>query len=335
MKNRTDPDSHSEFALGLDLGGTVLKFGIVDQRGQTVYEDQLPSFGNQSRDAIRDQILKAVVRSREEAQSRGISIQGVGLGTPGTVDTTGCIQGELPNLPDWRGFPIVDFLKEISDDPVIVENDANLMAVAEARTGAGIGYSTVFGITFGTGIGGGFVVNDELYTGTGGAGEIGHTSVVPHGRSCRCGRTGCMERYGSVTAIEQTYQTRSGALLTIQAIIELWRAEDRLAATVMEESFMYSCIGIINMLQILRPECLILGGGLMEIDGAVFTSMARRLGEHMPEEARGTVAILKAAHGNRAGMIGAGIQALAVTGRDAAKDGRASTKQTRNTGGLR
>jgi predicted NBD/HSP70 family sugar kinase len=143
-----------------------------------------------------------------------------------------------------------------------------------------------------------------------------------------------MERYGSATAIEQTYLTRTGARATIQEIVELWRAEDRLAVAVMEESFTYSCIGIINMLQILRPECLILGGGLMEIDSAVFTCMARRLDEHMPEAARGTVAVLTAVHGNRAGMIGAGIQALAATQRDTATDGRASAKQTRNTGGL-
>ena len=330
MSERSAISFKPGYALGLDLGGTVLKFGIVDHRGNTIFEDHLPSLGKHGCDKMRNQILKAVTRSREAASSNNASIRCIGFGTPGTVDAQGRVQGELPNLPHWRNFPVVEFLKEISDYIVVVENDANLMTFAEALTGSGMGFSTVFGITFGTGIGGGFVVNGELYTGTGGAGEIGHTTVVPQGRSCGCGRVGCMERYGSVTAIEETYFNVKGENRTAQDIVEHWLCQDRFATDVMEEFLEYSSLGIINMLQILRPECLVLGGGLLEIHEAVFNSLSRRLDEDVPEAVRDTVSVRKATHGNRAGLIGAGVYALAVSEQDSIEElrrnGRAYTR---------
>ncbi len=177
-------------AIGIDLGGTYIKYGLVDETGNILKKGMLPTNAEKGkRGIVIDQISCAIKDVWDN------SIEGIGIGTPGVVDNNGAVF-ESPNLPQWHNFNLKEIFEKIFNKNVVVENDANSIAWGEYLFGAGKGSRTIVCLTLGTGLGGGVVINGKLLRGSiYSAAELGHMPVNYKGRKCGCGSRGCIEAY--------------------------------------------------------------------------------------------------------------------------------------------
>lgn len=191
------------FSIGVDLGGTNMRIAAIDRGGQrlaTICTDTLVSRG---RDRVIGEMSEAI-RGLAEKFSPRHEFAGVGVGVPGIIDLeTGTVRA-APNLPDWADYPVKAEIQQRLGTPVILENDANCAALGEKWLGAGREAHGLCMVTLGTGVGGAFIFNDEIWHGMMGmAGEIGHMTVTPDGPPCGCGNRGCLEQFASATAIKR------------------------------------------------------------------------------------------------------------------------------------
>lgn len=264
---------------------------------------------------ILENAVSEIERMLAEA---GAELTGVGVGCGGPLDRRRGLILSPPNLPDWDRFPIVEILEERLGAPALLDNDANAAALGEHQYGAGRGLSDLVYITISTGIGGGLIVGGELVYGVcDGAGEVGHTTVLPHGPQCGCGARGCLESICSGTSIARRTRARLAAgagsslsnlspdAVTAQAVAEAARDGDALARSIWDETVYYLAVGVGNLFQILAPEAVILGGGV--------SSAGEQLFEPLRQQVRGRVKMLpperieirQAALGGDSGIYGA------------------------------
>jgi glucokinase len=305
-------------SVGVDVGGTKVLALAVDETGRRV--------GNEARrptprgaEALLDVMVGVITEVRA---SLGEPIDAVGVGVPGLVDRSGRL-AVGPNLPGIADVPFRDELQSRLDLPVAADNDANCATWAEVRLGAARGADDAFMITFGTGIGGGVVAGGTLQRGHNGfAGEPGHMVVNPDGIPCPCGRRGCWERYASGSGLgrigrEAAESGHGDRLVELAGDAELVRGEhvamaasegDPGAVEVFRQFGWWAALGIANLVNVLDPEIVVVGGGLVEAGDVVMTpirSAFRDLvlaGDERPE-----VPIVPAALGELAGAIGAGL----------------------------
>ncbi|MCH7505617.1 ROK family protein, partial [PVC group bacterium] len=189
--------------LGIDLGGTNLKGGLVNTKGRIFAKYAYPIDANKGGKAILKQLMGFIHEISHDAALKGIQIKGIGIGTPGAVDfQKGCVGYGAGNLPGWKGVPFIKIIQKDFRIPVFAHNDATLAALAEARFGMGKDKKNIICVTLGTGIGGGVIIDGKVYHGRSAyAGEIGHMKIVPDGRACTCGARGCWEAYASATGV--------------------------------------------------------------------------------------------------------------------------------------
>jgi glucokinase len=194
---------NQRYFIGVDLGGTNIKFGIVSGQGAILHKGMLPVQSRLGREAILNNINRAVFQSLSFAKKKKIKIRGIGVGSPGTVNlVTGKIEGSCPNLPQMVNVGLKKWLSRYFELPIYADNDANVMALAEHKFGAAKGYHHALCLTLGTGIGGGIILDGELFHGSNYAGaEFGHMTICYNGRKCRCGGIGCLEMYASASAM--------------------------------------------------------------------------------------------------------------------------------------
>lgn len=187
----------SEPVIGIDLGGTRVKAGLV--LGDTLSEVLVERVGDKSQDAIVATLAALVSRLDPAGKAH------VGLAAAGVLDAKAGLVRESPNFPLWRDFPLGTDLARVTGRDVLLENDANAVILGEARYGVAKGRRSVIGYTLGTGVGGGLVLEGQLYRGERGmAGELGHVTVEPEGRPCNCGNHGCLERYAGQGGLHQS-----------------------------------------------------------------------------------------------------------------------------------
>lgn len=190
-----------KYYVGIDIGGTTAKIGLVDSYGTIVDKTQVKTQKNLKWEKIIDSFVKPV----EDWKDKGYSINGIGIGAPGAFDKNTRMLTNCPNIAELTNVPFVDYISKKLDIQVIGDNDATCAAVGEHVFGAGKKYENFVFVTVGTGIGGGIILNNKVYRGKDGyAGELGHVIAVPDGRECNCGNKGCIERYASATAIIKT-----------------------------------------------------------------------------------------------------------------------------------
>lgn len=247
--------------IGIDLGGTKIEGVALADDGRELRRERVPTEQQRGYGHIVDAVGRLVERMREVAPD----CRAVGVGTPGAVSSrtgrmknsnTLCLNGE--DLPG-------DLARRIGL-PVRVENDANCFALAEARRGAGQGGRLVFGVILGTGVGGGLVVNGELWSGPQHiAGEWGHHVIDPAGPQCYCGQRGCVEALIAGPAVERRYQAGGGDALRMDAIVARARAGDALARAVFDQFLGHFGRAVANLVNILDPDVVVLGGGLSNI----------------------------------------------------------------------
>ena len=267
--------------LGVDLGGTNIAVGIVDENYKVVHKDSVPTQASRAPEAIVDDIAMLCRRVLADKGLTLADVGGVGIAAPGTINSRDGYVEYANNLP-FNHFPIVPLLKErLGDVPTFVENDANAAAWGEAIAGAAKGTANSVMVTLGTGVGGGIVIENKVYSGFNGAGaELGHMVIVADGVPCSCGRKGCWEAYSSATALirmtrekleeceaqgRQTVMTDMVAKkgrVTGRTSFDAMRAGDEAAREVVDTYLHYLACGIANLLNIFQPEILVIGGGI-------------------------------------------------------------------------
>lgn len=286
------------YAAGLDLGGTNLKYGIVSEDGAVVHRASTPSRAAAGPDAVLDTMGRALA----ECLARGIELHAAGAGIPGAVDTTrGISLGDVQHIPSWKGVAVGPYLASRTSLPVFVDNDGKAMAYAEARVGAARGAANVVGLTLGTGIGGGIVLDGELHRGrTFNAGEIGHTIVDANGELCPCGNRGCLAMYcgGSTFGGDP------------RAVFEAASRGDDVARATIDRVVFYLGAGITSIVNLLNPDVVVIGGGISDAGDAFVARVADEVRRRALKPMNDDVRIVRAQLGNDAGMIGAALLAL-------------------------
>lgn len=293
-----------KLALGVDIGGTNLKIGIVSPSGKLLKKKVVPCEPEKGAEFV----AKKIAQSRDEL-AKNVTCCGVGVPGPINKKRTHIIQA--PNLANWLNVPIKKIIEDALEIPVVIENDANVAAFGEAWVGAGKKAKTLILFTLGTGVGGGIILDGELWVGSfGGAGELGHITVEKSGYPCACGNTGCLELYASASAMAREYARRAGAKKSAEEICNMAGYGDKAARDVLENAARYLGIAIASIVHTIEPELIILTGGLAEAGDILIKSVETEVRARIFKQLRSVVKIVKGELGTDAGIIGAAGWAL-------------------------
>ena len=305
--------------LGLDIGGTKVAAGVVDEKGDVWGFTELPTRAEEPFSTSFAQVVTAARTVMGKAEEAGWQVRAVGAGCPGPLDPVEGVIHAPPNLPAWDGQPVRAKLEDALGLKVACDNDGNLAALAEARQGAGRGYSHLVLFTLGTGVGGGVIVEGEMLHGArGAAGELGHLVVDAGGLPCSCGGRGCLEAYASGTGLLRRTEaalsrepngSRLVPPLSVPGIVDAVREGDRLAGQVWEETIRYLAAGVVSAVHAFNPQVVVIGGGIGAAGDILFPPLRRLVAEWGMRYLTEGVPVVPAALGRKAGVIGAGILA--------------------------
>lgn len=305
-----------KYYIGIDLGGTKIAAGVVDETYRIVSKASVKTNLPRPAEAIAADMAQV---SRDAAEEAGLTMQDiewVGVGTPGVANSkTGII--EYANNLGFKNVPMVKLLEEDLRKPVYIENDANAAAYGEFLAGAAKGANNAVCITLGTGVGGGIIINGKIYNGSNYAGgEIGHMVISVGGPQCTCGRRGCWEVYSSATGLvrmtkeaiaahpESTMKNETH--ISARTAFNYMRAGDETAKQVVDDYILYLSAGITNTINIFQPDILCLGGGVCnEGDPLLLPMKAQVEKEIYTQNSAQNTEIVIATLGNDAGIIGA------------------------------
>jgi predicted NBD/HSP70 family sugar kinase len=295
----------SRFAVGVDLGGTKVEACLIDETRKILARKRRPSEPGLGRERVVVNILELIAET-----AGAVRYEAVGMGTPGTYHERDDIMYGAPHTPLYEKAGLISLLRSRLQVPLIVENDANCLALAEFFAQCFGKYSTVMAVILGTGMGSGLILGNRLHRGpNGNAGEIGHTSIDIDSRACECGRKGCGEAYLSGPSLGRRYAELTGGSLSPDKIFEEYLDGDRHARWVFEESFRVMGELFANCVNALDLEAIVLGGGVSNI-----TLWYEHVPPIMNKSLFGIpgrkIPILKAVLGDSAGVLGAAYLAL-------------------------
>ena len=304
-----------DYAIGIDLGGTNVKYALIDSKGVFHFDGILPSMADISAEAVIGQLSEAVSQVKKAAAVNGIALKGAGIGTPGIVDDTGrTVVGGAENIAGWENIALADRLEEISGLPVHMGNDANLMGLGETVFGAGRGASDVVFITVGTGIGGAVVIGGKLFAGYAGRGtELGHVPLIADGEKCACGSVGCLEHYASASALVRRFCDRmrsrfpdfDGRNVNGKYIVALYKQGDSVAVESLDEHCDFLGHGIAGFINIFSPQKVVVGGGISQAGEFYISKVREAAMKYAMRDCAANTEIVAAELGNRAGCLGA------------------------------
>jgi glucokinase len=314
----------AELRGGIDLGGTKIQTAIVDSAGKVSGESRRPTPTSGGPQDVADEMAGALREAAEQAGVETSALRGVGVGSPGDADEkTGVVSGAR-NLPGWEGsFALAETLKEALGTEVRVGNDVQVATEAEFHLGAGREFQSLIGVFWGTGVGGGLVLDGKPWLGRGAAGEIGHMVVKRGGAKCPCGRRGCMEAYAGRSAMEAEArrQHEEGRKTDLFKLMEkhekprltsgIWEraidANDRLAEDLIQRAIEALGTGVASAVNLLDPEAVIIGGGLgVRFGDRYMEPLTKEMGKHLFVDER-PPAVRVAALGDLGGAIGASL----------------------------
>ena len=294
--------------FGIDIGGTAVKLGIVDEAGRVLLKgEESVSF-----DGYQTPVLTTVRRAAKEFLTANSipaeSLEGIGVSATGQIDSRkGIVAGTCGNFPNYIGSPIKAALEEDFGLPVTVANDANCMTLGEVWVGAAQGYTDVIGVTLGTGVGGGILTGDRLLEGAQGlGGELGHYRThALDGVDCTCGAKGCWERYAATTALVRAAKEKDPAWQDGRAIFAAVKADNATALALLAAWTDEIAQGLAGMVHIFNPQLILIGGGVSAQQKLLVDPIAARVkASVMPAFAEG-LEIRAAQLHNDAGMVGA------------------------------
>lgn len=272
--------STPSYFAGLDVGGSAMKAGIVDDNGRPLASVSLPTEAHKGQEFGLERMCQAI---RDAVSSAGLTlsrIAAIGVATPGLMDIPAGVILDPPNLKPWRNVPVRDHVARTFDKPTAFQNDANAAAFGEYWVGAGRGVSSLVFFTLGTGIGGGVVLDGNILTGRHSHGaELGHQKIeMTSPRQCTCGRYGCLEAYASAVAVVRRAtealaagtspsplreRLQANGELSARDVFDAAAAGDPVAAKVVEQTAYYLAIGAMNAMHVIDPDVIVFGGGMI------------------------------------------------------------------------
>jgi glucokinase len=310
--------------LGVDIGGTKVAAGLVNEQGEIVYKTRNPMTATKGAEIAVEAVRQAI--DRTIADNPQANVRAIGLSSPGSVDPRTGSVGMATNLPCWRNFALAPIIAEHYKVPTELHNDANAAGLAEAIWGSGAGYECVFYGTIGTGIGTAILFDRHLYLGrTGAAGEGGHMSInFDHrGPRCACGKPGCIEQLAAGPGIAMRARRKiesspandgqrllalangDVAAITGETVEKAWHSGDRLATEILEETADLIAIWLGNIVDFLEPDVIVMGGGV----GTMLSNWYPRISEHLRawsvNPRAGEVPLVKTRYGADSGIAGA------------------------------
>ncbi len=312
------------YYLGIDLGGTNIAVGIVDENNKIIGRATAKTIVPCAPEEMCDRLAEVAFAAIDDAKISIDDIPWVGIGCPGTVNrATGIV--EFANNLHFKNFELSKLLGQRMNKKIIIENDANAAAYGEYMAGALHGATNALAITLGTGVGSGIIIDGKIYSGTNfAAGEMGHTVIVYNGRQCNCGRRGCWERYASATGLIITtkeamekadksspiWKLTEGNLnnVTGRTAFDAMRAGDFVGQQVVDEYIAYLGCGLVNCINTFQPDILCIGGGICN-EGETLLKPLREYIEKEQYAMNSThkTKLCKAQLGNDAGIIGAAL----------------------------
>ena len=304
------------YVIGIDLGGTNLKAGLVDRDGKIHHRLSIRTDNNADPQTISNQIFELIVKVGAGLKSAPANIIGVGLGSPGLVDKKGETILFSPNLPLWRNIPIKRMVSERFSVPCVLENDANAAAWGEKWVGAGKEANSLVMLTLGTGIGGGIIINNTLWRGVNNvAAEIGHMVIQMDGPKCSCGNYGCIEAYASATSMVRRFKEslkngvpsslKDTGEITAKMINDAAFQGDKASLDIIKETGYYLGVALVNIMHILNPEVIVLTGGMIGSGDLLMNPIKQVIKEKAFEASAKETKIVFSQLGNDAGIIGA------------------------------
>jgi len=317
---RHSPFAHSLF-IGIDLGGTKISTALVGRDGEIVAHDYQPTRAAEGEQAVIGRMLDGARRVMAQAGVDGSQVAAVGIGAPGPVDIEAGVVVAPPNLPGWERVPLEQLIQDELGINTFLENDANAAALGEHRFGAGRGVKHMIYVTVSTGIGGGLILDGKLYHGdSGGAGEIGHVTIMPGGPRCGCGNHGCLEALASGTAIARVARERVAhgtptliadlaegdpERVTAKVVAEAAGQGDKVANEILTKAMDYLGIGMANLVNLFNPQVIVIGGGLTNIGARLFGPVRQAIEQHALRAAAQAVRVAPADLGDNVGVLGA------------------------------
>jgi glucokinase len=313
------------YIIGVDLGGTNIVTGAMPEDGSLqLAVNSEPTRAEDGAEAVVDRIVagieRAIAQTSAETGARRTDFVGVGIGSPGPLDRERGIVIVTPNL-GWRDYPLRDRVSEQVKLPATLDNDANCATYGEWWQGAGRGARNMVGMTIGTGIGGGLIIEGKLYHGASDvAGEIGHTTIDSTGRRCKCGNYGCLEAYASGPSIaERAREALGGGEVSILATVVAGRIEDITAQTVYDaakrgdavarevvrDTARFLGAGVANLLNIFNPDVVVIAGGVTQAGDYLFEPLRAEVKRRAFRPAVEACEILAGTLPGTAGMVGA------------------------------
>jgi glucokinase len=316
------------FFVGVDLGGTNIVTGLINEKGEIIKEDRKYTEANRGAEYVIENMVESI---NQVVREIGIeNTRAIGLGIPGILDIDKGISLLATNL-GWENIPVTEKIRQYFPDvPVFIDNDVRVATLGEKYFGAGRDVNNLIMLTIGTGIGAGIIIDGKLYYGsTNSAGEIGHTTIFKDGLYCRCGNRGCLEVYASATGIARRVQNylKEGhfsamldmvnndvSRITAEIVSKACRRGDPLARMIMEETAELLGISIANYINIINPEMVIIGGGVALASDLLLEPLRKVVKERTLKTASEKVNIVLAKLGDKAGVIGAATLAMVKLG---------------------
>lgn len=294
--------------IGIDIGGTNLRCGLVDSSGCIVERRRAGSCIEEGRDAFCERLLSEIAVLKDTATASGKKVAAVGVGIPGLIGRVGMIHSSV-NMRPLDGFNLAAFIESRAGLPVVCANDANVVALGEQRFGAGRGFTSCIVITIGTGLGSGLILGDILWTGSAGfAAEFGHTTVEPEGIACLCGNRGCLEQYVSAGALVRFARASlpgdATALLSAEKVAELAKQGNAAALAAFEQLGYWLGIALASLTNTLNIQAVIIGGGVGASFDLLQPSLQRTIQQRCFPQMYDGLVIAKALLGDDAGLLG-------------------------------
>lgn len=314
-----------KYYVGIDFGGTGIKVGIIDEAGKIVIKDSFVTDPTKSGDEIVKHIAECTQKVMDDSKLPQEDILGVGIGSPGLLNPeTGQLK-IVTNVPNLNEVYLAGGISKHLNKPAFLDNDVNAMSLGEFYYGSGKGKHNVIALTVGTGVGGGIILNGELYRGTTfTAGEIGHMSIARDGKYCGCGNYGCLERYvGKEGIIERFEMYKSKGIetsigkyledgkVTPKAIAMAAKDGDKVSIEVLKETGEILGHAIASLVNILNPEMVIIGGGISNAGELLIEPVRMGMMKHAYTIPAAAVEIVRAELGNDAGLVGSASLAVA------------------------
>lgn len=298
----------SIYTIGVDVGGTNIKMGVLDASGQVIARSHFATKAfTSSRIKLIDALSANILRMIAEAGVTKKQVKGIGIGLPGPIDFKAGIVRFLPNIPGWKNVPLKRLLEARLHISVFIDNDVKMITLGEWQKGAGRGYQDLICLTLGTGVGSGLVLGNKLYRGThNAAGELGHLPLNEKGPKCNCGGYGCLESYiGNQRLVNRANVMMGRRDMSVERMYELANEKNVKALKFWEETATHLGNGLTAIVNLLNPQIIIIGGGVSHNHKFLFKTAQKVIDSRAMLTHRKKIKIVKSALSNDAGLIGA------------------------------